>query len=212
MAVGRLASALCALCLGACTLDARTLVREADLEVLASEPPPGAARVALSAKDSRGHAEARSAPLRGASVTVTIYVSGLDLGPAQVRTEAVTASGERVTCREDGVILGEQRARLAVSMLASGVESEEACSDGLDNDCDGEVDCADAGCLQARRLCAVDECVGEQRCLPGGWSSCSASSTAEQSHESCRDGIDNDCDEATDCADADCNCFAECDC
>ncbi len=56
----------------------------------------------------------------------------------------------------------------------------EVCNDGLDNDCDGDFDCADADCE------FDPACV----CTP--------------SPEVCDDGVDNDCDELTDCDDPDC--------
>lgn len=55
--------------------------------------------------------------------------------------------------------------------------SECNCSDGLDDDGDGDIDCADSDCGQ-------DECCNVE-CF-------------------CEDGIDNDGDGTTDCADTDC--------
>jgi hypothetical protein len=52
---------------------------------------------------------------------------------------------------------------------------DAACTNGLDDDCDGQTDCVDIECLP---VC----------CTP----------------EACEDGIDNDCDGAVDCDDGDC--------
>jgi hypothetical protein len=57
----------------------------------------------------------------------------------------------------------------------------EVCNDGLDNDCDGFVDCADSDC-SANPACGPV-------CVP----------------EVCNDGVDNDCDGLIDCADSDCS-------
>jgi hypothetical protein len=57
----------------------------------------------------------------------------------------------------------------------------EVCNDGLDNDCDGFVDCADSDC-SANPACGPI-------CVP----------------EVCNDGVDNDCDGLSDCADPDCS-------
>ncbi|NNK32399.1 MAG: hypothetical protein HKP02_04695, partial [Xanthomonadales bacterium] len=60
-------------------------------------------------------------------------------------------------------------------------DPEESCSDGVDNDCDGDFDCNDSDC--------ADDFV----------------CTCEPEPEICDDGIDNDCDGFIDCDDVDCN-------
>ena len=66
---------------------------------------------------------------------------------------------------------------------------KEICNDGLDNDGDVHVDCADSNCT------------GEAQCQ------CNAPqlSGPEFGVAACTDGIDNDCDGKTDSADKDCN-------
>jgi hypothetical protein len=61
----------------------------------------------------------------------------------------------------------------------------EICNDNIDNDCDGNVDCADSNCIGNAACAGV--------CIP--------TSARERK---CGDGIDNDCDGAIDCADSDC--------
>jgi subtilisin-like proprotein convertase family protein len=80
----------------------------------------------------------------------------------------------------------------------------EICDDEIDNDLDGDVDCADVDCLgnpvcaeicddeedndfDGDTDCADDDCVGDDACL-----------------EICDDELDNDLDGDTDCADSDC--------
>jgi hypothetical protein len=63
--------------------------------------------------------------------------------------------------------------------------TEVTCTDGLDNDCDGAIDCADSDC-------ASDPACGGG-CTP-----------TEPTEMTCNDGLDNDCDGFVDCADSDC--------
>jgi hypothetical protein len=66
---------------------------------------------------------------------------------------------------------------------------KEVCGDGVDNDGDVFVDCADS------------DCVSQPQCK------CNAPSASgpEMGVDACTDGIDNDCDGKVDAADKDCN-------
>lgn len=65
----------------------------------------------------------------------------------------------------------------------------EVCTNGVDDDCDGPVDCEDG-------TCAGERCVGGGTCLG---TSCTASTEV-----SCTDNRDNDGDGLVDCADSEC--------
>ena len=79
---------------------------------------------------------------------------------------------------------------------------ESICDDGLDEDCDTDIDCDDADCFDdpACAFCGDGSCdPGEDAC------GCSDDCGVPPANESlCFDGIDEDCDGSTDCADPDC--------
>jgi sialate O-acetylesterase len=86
--------------------------------------------------------------------------------------------------------------------------SEEICNDGLDDDCDSDIDCDDADCLDvpACPFCGNGVCdPGEDPC------SCSDDCGAPPASETdCSDGLDDDCDGFTDCADDNCSADPSC--
>jgi predicted GH43/DUF377 family glycosyl hydrolase len=97
-------------------------------------------------------------------------------------------------------------------------QTEERCSDGVDNDRNGQVDCADGSCAQfdfcredsaARCLDGRDNDVdGKVDCLDSDCCNqpkCSVEpSCGEQTLAACSDGLDNDNNGLTDCADFSC--------
>ncbi len=95
-------------------------------------------------------------------------------------------------------------------------EAPEACQNGLDDDCDRAVDCADSGCscvelscndnrdddADGRIDCADTDCLG-QACGVNG--QCNATVCAAPTEAGlCADGLDNDADGEVDCDDPDC--------
>jgi hypothetical protein len=72
---------------------------------------------------------------------------------------------------------------------------ELSCGYGVDNDCDGLVDCAQPQC--DGRSCAPGKRCGNgscsRRCIP-----------SEAVETDCADQLDSDCDGKVDCADEDC--------
>lgn len=78
------------------------------------------------------------------------------------------------------------------SALADYESEEETCSDGIDNDCDGEPDCSDDSCAQAN--CAVSD--------SGEGAECRMNTCVETA---CSDGENNDGDEYADDDDEDCD-------
>ena len=100
--------------------------------------------------------------------------------------------------------------------VPSGMEnSNAACSDGIDNDCNGFFDCNDFACS---RNAAVNICpdagpprdvvqfrdavrVDSRGCMETG---------SENSAMACGDGVDNDCDGFVDCNDRNCSYVGTC--
>jgi len=91
-----------------------------------------------------------------------------------------------------------------------GAESTElTCDDGIDNDCDLQIDCADLNCSGVLPCtCGNEYCESfEDHC------NCPADCPGAESPElTCDDGLDNDCDSATDCADPNCASVLPCSC
>lgn len=83
-----------------------------------------------------------------------------------------------------------------VCMCQGSENTDTACGDHVDNDCNGFVDCADFSCS---RTASVTVCPRDGGTTPR----CDASG-AENTNATCGDGIDNDCDGHTDCEDFSC--------
>ena len=103
--------------------------------------------------------------------------------------------------------------------MATAPVPAEICTDGLDNDLDGKIDCADSDCAGSTACpiplpeictdgrdndndgmidCADSDCLGISSCGPEG------------KLKTCSDGIDNDGDGFIDCADSGCAKNASC--
>ena len=106
---------------------------------------------------------------------------------------------------------------------------DEACKDGIDNDCNGLVDCADPGCADdaacagactdgMTRPCyggpagtaGVGACkAGTQTCKGGSWPATCAGQVLP-APETCAPGVDASCDGKSGCADPACATTAAC--
>ncbi len=83
---------------------------------------------------------------------------------------------------------------------ADGGLTESVCNNDIDDDKDGLVDCADPDCNG--KLCGTPTVAFT---CNGGQCNCNGGTQMTESGLLCSDGIDNDCDGKTDCADADCD-------
>ncbi|MEN9800707.1 MAG: hypothetical protein RL653_4404, partial [Pseudomonadota bacterium] len=105
-------------------------------------------------------------------------------------SSTITGASTCIVCTVPG---GQAETAEGVSTTSGGTP---ACGDGLDNDCDGPVDCGDTNCTGL-------PCDGTgKRCAPNGQCTCSGTESAETT---CTDGVDNDCDSKVDCADTTCD-------
>jgi hypothetical protein len=85
-----------------------------------------------------------------------------------------------------------------------------SCSDGIDNNCDMRIDCADPGCQGISRTCTLTGgCMGpgvqQWDCATRTWGDCVGAQATENTVATCSDGKDNDCDGKIDCAEDSCN-------
>jgi clumping factor A len=119
------------------------------------------------------------------------------------RCELSAAPTRCVQCLSDadcsGLAPSCDPSRVCVCTAAA---ADEALCDGKDDDCDGQVD---EGLAGAACEVAVGACLrpGVLVCDVGGEVRCSAASL-ELERELCDNGIDDDCDGATDASDSDC--------
>ncbi|MBF0107364.1 MAG: hypothetical protein HQM16_18795 [Deltaproteobacteria bacterium] len=100
------------------------------------------------------------------------------------------------------------------------VDYVEICNDGLDNEPDGAIDCADTDCVSApncippgAELCAggIDEDLdGAIDCDDADCGLEPICKDDDESLEICDDGLDNDNDSSIDCADSSCASFPDC--
>ena len=96
--------------------------------------------------------------------------------------------------------------------------TDEACSDGIDNDANGFVDCEDFACSQGLFVTVCDGS-DDENCGDGidndgdGYVDCADQScfdVASCVETECSNGVDDDGDGKTDCADGDCAALPQC--
>ena len=136
----------------------------------------------------------------GTQIRVTSELQQMGSPPAEVGL-TVNGSFKRFRTWTQG--------RIARCVATGDENTVLACSDQLDNDCDGAVDCADPDCQGV---------TGQENTAPActdgidndcdGLIDCADSDCvlgAENTLAVCRDGVDNDCDGTLDCDDSDCD-------
>jgi hypothetical protein len=120
--------------------------------------------------------------------TLLCLFDGCASSPCGSLAPACVSGGTCETCRTGACIDAtalldavQTAPRCPVGTCTPSGIAERACDDGVDDDCDTRVDCADPDCL----------CGDGGTCTPTG---------TEDTVPSCHDGADNDCDGLVDCA------------
>ncbi len=154
------------------------------------------------------------------------------LGDSCTIGQGVCETTGTVRCLADGS--GVFCDAFAAPPIPEGPPGNPKCSDGLDNDCDGDTDLADADCLEPEKCDGIDNdnngevdetfanlgdpcSIGLGACAADGVFICSADGTGTVCNAApslgtpegpigptCNDGIDNDCDGAIDANDPGC--------
>ncbi len=191
---------LALLLLAGCTLDPKGQLDRAALKVRAAGLA-GGAKLTVTATDSAGKAVDRSAPLSGQASLEVVYTAGsLASGPAEVAAVLYDGDGNEVGCAAASATAGPGA---VVDLTLS------APTDNLNCGACGHA-CA---APNAVRHCVQSQC-GPLECDPGhldvdgaiddGCEYACTPTGSEDDEASCTDGVDDDCDGKTDCADEGC--------
>ena len=90
-------------------------------------------------------------------------------------------------------------------------DSSEDCTDGVDNDADGDVDCDDSDC-SGDASCPCTDNDGDGACAEDYDCDDTNADISPYETEICNDGLDNDCDSYIDCQDRYCSSDITCTC
>ena len=111
--------------------------------------------------------------------------------------QPTTSGGTGKDCKTATLVLGAKCDAAGQCVCPGGQSREASCADGLDNDCNGFIDCKDLACNG--QSCGANGQVCQTTANGSGSCVCPGGAT-----ESCSDGVDNNCDGLVDCADPQC--------
>ncbi len=174
----------------------------------------------LACGSSRAELDGGSGEARMAMTRATDDLNCGACGRACARPNATSTCGAGVcgplTCAPGWVDLNgrsddgcEARNQTCSTLAAESTVS--ACSNGLDDDCDGARDCADTGCAGLSQACTFQTCPGLQPwdCASRTFGGCASDPSLEATPQACSNGLDDDCDGHTDCDDPGCQGLTE---
>lgn len=116
-------------------------------------------------------------------------------------TTCAVDCGPGPTCGDGHCDIGEDVCSCSAD-CGLGPGWETSCTNELDDDCDGDTDCADSECVNDPTCptCGDRTCSDSERC------SCVDDCGAHPPEETnCDDGVDDDCDGDVDCSDGECS-------
>jgi hypothetical protein len=121
---------------------------------------------------------------------------------------AAASSGWGCAGSGTGETVTSQGLGLRASGIVGGVVDPEDCTDGIDNDGDGRIDCGDPDCDLHPACQAEADCANGVDDDGDGWTDCDdpdcAGDASCQPETDCANGIDDDGDGRIDCEDRDC--------
>jgi hypothetical protein len=142
-------------------------------------------------------------------------------GSERCGADGVCVPGTRLDCNDGNDCTVD---RCVAFMGCVSFAEAEVCGDGVDNDCNGLVDCGDfscagrpeCGCVPTSRFeiaCTDgrdDDCDGAPDCMDRDCAGRPECGTCAPSEFDCLNGRDDDCDGLVDCGDFDCSGRPEC--
>jgi predicted CXXCH cytochrome family protein len=159
-------------------------------------------------------------PLGGATITTDLQgYKTLTSATGNYTLPGVVAGSYKVTAGKSGFLTATVTRTVSANQTVAAnfmLTAPEVCTDGLDNDGDGRIDCADADCSIDAHCAIVPEVCNNGLDDDGDSffdcadSDCTANPVCAPAAEVCTNGLDDDGDGLVDCLDSDCSTSSAC--